>query len=126
MSFVRALGLALALGVLLVVGPAFALDVPSLDGRVNDHARLLSPDRAASLETRPSDSGGRRADEGFWVAALPFKYAGSNADVAGLAEGLSEEIVTGLSRFSYLRVIARSSTSKYASPSRTTSRRLML
>jgi len=51
---VRALGLALALalGVLLVVGPAFALDVPSLDGRVNDHARLLSPDRAASLEER--------------------------------------------------------------------------
>ena len=31
--------------------------------------------------------------------------------------GLSEEIVTGLSRFSYLRVIARSSTTRYASTS---------
>ena len=39
---------------------------------------------------------------------------GANADLAALAEGLSEDIVTGLSRFSYLRVIARSSTSRYA------------
>ena len=56
------------------------------------------------------DSGAARTDEGFWVAVLPFKYTGANADLAALAEGLSEEIVTGLSRFSYLRVIARSST----------------
>ena len=56
-----------------------------------------------------------RADEGFWVAVLPFKFTGSNTEVASLAEGLSEEIVTGLSRFSYLRVISRSSTLRYAS-----------
>jgi TolB-like protein/Tfp pilus assembly protein PilF/predicted Ser/Thr protein kinase len=59
-------------------------------------------------------SGEQRADEGFWVAVLPFKHSGSNADLTALAEGLSEEIVTGLSRFSYLRVIARSSTARYA------------
>ena len=53
-------------------------------------------------------------DDGFWVAVLPFKCAGANADLTALAEGLSEEIVTGLSRFSYLRVISRSSTSRYA------------
>ena len=58
-----------------------------------------------------------REDEGFWVAVLPFKYTGSNADLKALAEGLSEEVVTGLSRFSYLRVIARGSTSKYSSES---------
>ena len=52
--------------------------------------------------------------EGFWVAVLPFKYGGSNADVTALAEGLTEEIVTGLSQFSYLKVIARGSTSRYA------------
>ncbi len=50
--------------------------------------------------------------EGFWVAVLPFKYSGSNSDLTALAEGLTEEIVTGLSRFSYLKVIARSSTSR--------------
>jgi TolB-like protein/Tfp pilus assembly protein PilF len=61
-----------------------------------------------------ADSGTARADEGFWVAVLPFKCRGASAELEALAEGLSEEIVTGLSRFSYLRVIARSSTSRYA------------
>jgi TolB-like protein/Tfp pilus assembly protein PilF len=60
------------------------------------------------------ESGSVRADEGFWVAVLPFKYAGSNADLAALAEGLTDDILTGLSKFSYLRVIARSSTARYA------------
>jgi len=61
-----------------------------------------------------TDAGAARAEEGFWVAVLPFKYGVNNADLAALAEGLTEEIVTGLSRFSYLRVIACSSTSRYA------------
>jgi TolB-like protein/Flp pilus assembly protein TadD len=64
-----------------------------------------------------TDSGVARADEGFWVAVLPFKYAGINADLKALADGLSEEVVTGLSRFSYLKVIARGSTAKYSSES---------
>jgi TolB-like protein/predicted Ser/Thr protein kinase len=61
-----------------------------------------------------ADSGSARADEGFWVAVLPFKSLGASADLAALAEGLTEDIVTGLSRFSYLRVIARRSTSRLA------------
>ncbi len=64
-----------------------------------------------------ADSGATRADEGFWVAVLPFKYSGNNQDLKALADGLSEEVVTGLSRFSYLRVIARGSTAKYSSVS---------
>jgi eukaryotic-like serine/threonine-protein kinase len=60
------------------------------------------------------DSGAARAGEGFWVAVLPFKYSGGSSDVAALGEGLTEDIVTGLSRFSYLKVIARSSTVRYA------------
>ena len=55
-----------------------------------------------------------RANEGFWVAVLPFKYSGGNADLTALADGMTEEIVTGLSRFSYLRVIALGSTARYA------------
>jgi TolB-like protein/Tfp pilus assembly protein PilF/predicted ATPase len=58
-----------------------------------------------------------QSDDGFWVAVLPFKSRGSNADIEALAEGLSEDIVTGLSRFSYLRVIARSSTLRFTSDS---------
>jgi TolB-like protein/class 3 adenylate cyclase len=64
-----------------------------------------------------TEPGAIRAEEGFWVAVLPFKYSGGNSDLTGLAEGLTEEIVTGLSRFSYLRVIARSSTVRYANES---------
>jgi serine/threonine protein kinase/tetratricopeptide (TPR) repeat protein len=60
------------------------------------------------------DSGAARAEEGFWIAVLPFMYAGTNADLTALADGISDDIVTGLSRFSYLRVIARSSSSHYA------------
>ena len=61
-----------------------------------------------------ANSGSARADEGFWVAVLPFKYSGADADLTALAEGLTEDIVAGMSRFSYLRVIARSATSGYA------------
>ena len=72
---------------------------------------------APSRAVAPADSGSTRAEEGFWVAVLPFKYGGNVAELAALAEGLTEDIVTGLSRFSYLRVIARSSTSRYANES---------
>jgi TolB-like protein len=61
-----------------------------------------------------SDSGTAPASERFWVAVLPFGFRGADPGLEALAEGVSEEIVTGLSRFSYLRVIARSSTLRYA------------
>jgi TolB-like protein/Flp pilus assembly protein TadD len=66
----------------------------------------LPPARVAT----DAGSAGPCQDEGFWVAVLPFKYAGANADLTALAEGLSDEIVIGLSRFSYLRVVSRGST----------------
>jgi TolB-like protein len=69
---------------------------------------------AAPRMAPPPDSGAVRADEGFGVAVLPFKYAGASAELKALAEGLTEDVVTGLSRFSYLRVVARSSTSRFA------------
>jgi adenylate cyclase len=59
-----------------------------------------------------SDAGDARAADGFWIAVLPFKYSGGNPDVGALVEGLAEEIVTGLSRFSYLRVLARAADQK--------------
>jgi serine/threonine protein kinase len=86
-----------------------------------DLARTTTRTMASSASTARAmvspDSGAARADEGFWVAVLPFKYSGSNPDLKALAEGLSEEVITGLSRFSYLRVIARGSTAKYSSES---------
>ncbi|MBV9340717.1 MAG: protein kinase [Acidobacteria bacterium] len=92
-----------------------ALDVSN---EFRDMARAITRPATVSAPTAPStvaaDSGAARADEGFWVAVLPFKYSGVNADLAALAEGLTDDTITGLSRFSYLRVIARSSSSRYA------------
>jgi serine/threonine protein kinase/tetratricopeptide (TPR) repeat protein len=84
-----------------------------------DLARQTPPRKvpAGSLPSRAApaaaDSGAARTDEGFWVAVLPFKCTGNNSDLTALADGLTEDIVTGLSRFSYLRVIARSSTERF-------------
>ena len=85
-----------------------------IDGLRKAGLAIADEDRHAEVSSALHSSGVKRADEGFWVAVLPFKFTGSNVEVATLAEGLSEEIVTGLSRFSYLRVISRSSTLRYA------------
>jgi serine/threonine protein kinase len=36
---------------------------------------------SASVSKAAADSGAARAEEGFWVAVLPFKYSGANADL---------------------------------------------
>jgi len=78
------------------------------------------PASLASSSEKPDSSTARgavREDEGFWVAVLPFKHRSSDPGLEALADGLTEEIITGLSRFSYLRVIARGSTARYSSES---------
>jgi TolB-like protein/DNA-binding winged helix-turn-helix (wHTH) protein len=77
---------------------------------------------SGSFDERLQMSSRARTEESFWIAVLPFKSSGSDAPLAAWAEGLTEEIVTGLSRFSYLRVIApgviaAASTSRYAGTS---------
>src|SRR4029077_9796471 len=52
------------------------------------------------------------ASEGLWVAVLPFKYGGADTVRAPLADGISEEIGTGLSRFRYLSVVASASVAR--------------
>jgi TolB-like protein len=95
---------------------------PDLVERYLDGLRSAGLDVAPATEaadaSTPARTGGvdapraAPADEGFWVAVLPFRYSGATTDVASLAEGLSEELVTGLSRFSYLHVKARDSTAR--------------
>ena len=62
--------------------------------------------------TPAPDSGTARAGEGFWVAVLPFRGA-SDADIETLADGLTEDVTAGLSRFPYLQVIAHNSAMAY-------------
>ncbi len=90
------------------------LSIPATDGSSGSPRRNGTVTAKADRAESGTDSGQVRAEEGFWVAVLPFKYGGANAELTALAEGLTEDIVTGLSRFSYLRVIARSSTSHLA------------
>jgi adenylate cyclase len=60
--------------------------------------------------TAASDAPMRR-DEGLWLAVLPFKSSG-DAEMESFANGLGEEITTGLSRFRYLSVVASASTAR--------------
>src|ERR1019366_2123688 len=85
---------------------------PQIPAQAAASSPAPNPD-TLSRTVPPTDSNAARA-EGFWVAVLPFKSQGSSAEIAALADGLSEEIVTGLSRFSYLRVIAGGSPSNHA------------
>jgi TolB-like protein/Flp pilus assembly protein TadD/cytochrome c-type biogenesis protein CcmH/NrfG len=93
------------------------LSIPATDGSSDSQRRSATVTAKADRVMSGTDSGPVRADEGFWVAVLPFKYGGKVAELGALAEGLTEDIVTGLSRFSYLKVISRSSTSRYSNES---------
>ena len=50
-------------------------------------------------------------DEELWVAVLPFKSSG-DAEMESFANGLGEDITTGLSRFRYLSVVASTSAAR--------------
>jgi len=84
-----------------------ALDVANELRDVEQRPATRPPPASPAL-----DSGGLPSEEGFWVAVLRFKHRGADPVVEALADGLTEEIVTGLSRFSYLRVISRSASSR--------------
>jgi len=58
---------------------------------------------------KPAGTGKTRADEAFWVAVLPFKSSGG---IESFADGLGEDITTGLSRFPYLSVVARAAAAR--------------
>jgi non-specific serine/threonine protein kinase len=60
-----------------------------------------------------TDAGAARAEEGLWVAVLPFKITASDKELESLADGLTEDVTAGLSRFPYLRVVAYNSAMTY-------------
>jgi adenylate cyclase len=94
------------------------LDVPEPGAEAKKPAAgVVSGGDARTTSGVVPGSGEARAEEGFWVAVLPFRYRGKEVSLETLAEGMTEEIITGLSRFAYLRVIARGSTAKYSSVS---------
>jgi len=83
-----------------------------LQAAADDHADAQWPEPSKASAAAEATA---RGDEGFWVAVLPFAHGGTDPGIAALADGLSEGIVTGMSRFSYLRVVARGATLRYGS-----------
>ena len=78
--------------------------------------RFTAPlEEAVSLPTVVADKNRNtlpfkdRTSTSFWVAVQPFEFTGQDSQLSDLAAGLTEEIVTGLSRFSYLRVLTKDS-----------------
>lgn len=55
------------------------------------------------------------------LAVLPLTVEGSDPEATVLADGVTDELITQLSRFSGLRVISRSSVTKYRGSSKTSS-----
>jgi TolB-like protein len=51
---------------------------------------------------------------GLWVVVLPFESRSSDDASRGLADGLTEDVTTGLSRFNHLRVLSRAAAERLA------------
>ena len=62
---------------------------------------------AWALQTEPT------AEQRITVAVLPFATVGPDADQTWLGEGIAEDIMTELSRFTDLGVIARNSSFRF-------------
>jgi serine/threonine protein kinase len=75
--------------------------------------QVCSPPRGVPA----TDGEAHRAEEGLWVAVLPFRITASDKELESLADGLTEEVTAGLSHFPHLRVVAFNSAMTYKSRS---------
>src|SRR5437773_6554413 len=64
------------------------LSIPATDGSTDSPKPAGTVTAKADRAEPRTDSGPVRADEGFWVGVLPFKYSGNVAELAALAAGL--------------------------------------
>jgi len=76
--------------------------------------KLAAIHQAVTSVPQNHGSGAVRVDKDFWVAVLPFKSTGLSVPLAALAEGLTAGIVTGMTRFPYLRIVPRCTALHYA------------
>jgi TolB-like protein len=72
-------------------------------------AAFPRPGRQRPVPSSGSHPGRREVP---WIAVLPLKGPAADAELEAFADGLAEDITTGLSRFRYLSVVARASTAR--------------
>jgi adenylate cyclase len=68
------------------------------------------PEKLRQTKEQKAQVVGPRGEE-LWVAVLPFKSSG-DAEMESFANGLGEDITSGLSRFRYLSVVANASAAR--------------
>ena len=61
----------------------------------------------------PAGAKGKEESQALWVAVLPFRSPSGDGELEALAEGLTEEVTSGLSSFSYLQVVSHNSAMAY-------------
>ena len=76
-------------------------------------AMVTSSPTAASPQDRSADDAMDSHAGALWIAVLPFSSTGDDPELTSFGQGLTEDIITGLSRFSYLSVVSRNSTVQY-------------
>jgi len=74
----------------------------------------LRPDRTAAAE-RPAETSSTRVSAFPSIAVLPFANFGGDPEQEYFADGITEDLITELSRFQEIRVIARNSVMEYKS-----------
>jgi TolB-like protein/Tfp pilus assembly protein PilF len=93
------------------VGAAFAehgaCEVKNI-GRPITAFRLQTTEHASAVASLPA-SGGSPASARPSVAVLPFDNMSGDASQTYLADGVAEDLITALSRYHWLRVVARNS-----------------
>lgn len=80
--------------------------------------RFIAPvvfiaDETGPAKPSPTSAEPRTVEDGFSLAVLPFKCTGTAAETTSFAEGLTDEIVSVLNRFSYLRVVRKDCGARY-------------
>ncbi len=89
------------------------LEIASAEGATRETPPEVKAD-SGQARVVGTDSDSVRLRQAMWIAVLPFKNPNtSDADLQALAEGLTEDITTGLARFPYLQVVAHSSAMVY-------------
>lgn len=78
-------------------------------GRVITAFRVQATGHAAAGSGMPASEGGPPASARPSVAVLPFDNMSGDASQTYIADGLSEDLITALSKYHWLRVVARNS-----------------